>query len=181
MQALVQAVHALSSGGVTTTEARPPGIEEADTLWNSLFLADGGEAIRKLLRASGTDPVDMHPSIAWTQSDRVLPARELAELIVAWKEFQSRMLVFMKDYDALVCPASATPASKHGAARRPDFSYKYPHNLTGWPVVVVRGGTSSEGLPIGLQVVARPWREDVAFALAQQIEDGLGGWQPPQL
>ena len=181
VQALVQAVHALSAGGVTTTEARPPGIEKADTLWNSLFLADGGEAIRKLLRASGTDPVDMHPSIAWTQSDRVLPARELAVLIVAWKEFQSRMLVFMKDYDALVCPASATPASKHGAARRPDFSYKYPHNLTGWPVVVVRGGTSSEGLPIGLQVVARPWREDVAFALAQQIEDGLGGWQLPQL
>jgi amidase len=181
VRTLEQAVQALSAGGVTTREARPPGIEEADTLWNSLFLADGGEAIRKLLRASGTDPAEMHPSIAWTQSDRVLPARELAELIVAWKQFQSRMLAFMVDHDAILCPASATPASKHDEARRPDFSYKYPHNLTGWPVVVVRSGTSREGLPIGLQVVARPWREDVAFALAQKIEDTLGGWQPPDL
>jgi amidase len=43
-------------------------------------------------------------------------------------------------------------------------------NLTGWPTVVVRAGTSSEGLPIGVQVVAPLWREDVALALARQIE-----------
>ena len=38
------------------------------------------------------------------------------------------------------------------------------YNTTGWPGVVVRVGTSSEGLPIGIQVVFRPWREDVALA-----------------
>jgi len=51
--------------------------------------------------------------------------------------------------------------------------------LTGWPVVVVRSGTSPEGLPIGVQVAARPWREDVALSVAQQIETALGGWQRP--
>jgi len=47
--------------------------------------------------------------------------------------------------------------------------------------VAVRGGTSPEGLPIGIQVVARPWREDVALAVAQHLETVLGGWQRPNL
>ncbi len=53
--------------------------------------------------------------------------------------------------------------------------------MTGWPAVVARGGTSPEGLPIGVQVVARPWREDVALAVAQQIETISGGWQKPSI
>jgi amidase len=44
---------------------------------------------------------------------------------------------------------------------------------------VVRAGTSPEGLPLGVQVIARPWREDVALALARRIEATLGGWRPP--
>ena len=53
------------------------------------------------------------------------------------------------------------------------------HNLTGWPAAVVRGGTSPEGLPIGVQIAAKPWREDVVFAVAGVIEENLGGWRPP--
>ena len=45
--------------------------------------------------------------------------------------------------------------------------------------VVVRAGSSAEGLPIGVQVVARPWREDVALAVARHIEEALGGWRAP--
>ena len=63
----------------------------------------------------------------------------------------------------------------------PAFSYLSTYNLTGWPSVVVRGSTSPEGLPIGVQVVAGPWREDVALAVAQYIEAILGGWQRPLL
>ena len=47
------------------------------------------------------------------------------------------------------------------------------------PGVVVRGGTSSEGLPIGVQVVAAPTREDIALAVASRIEMRLGGFRPP--
>jgi len=38
--------------------------------------------------------------------------------------------------------------------------------VTEWPSAVVRGGTSPQSLPIGVQVVARPWREDVALYVA---------------
>jgi amidase len=52
------------------------------------------------------------------------------------------------------------------------------HNLTGWPAAVVRCGTSPEGLPIGVQVAAAPWREHIALAVAGRLEDVFGGWQP---
>jgi amidase len=52
-------------------------------------------------------------------------------------------------------------------------------NVTGWPAVVVRGGTAPDGMPIGVQVVAKPWREDQAIAVAAIIEKKLGGWQAP--
>jgi len=70
---------------------------------------------------------------------------------------------------------------EHGSTydRLPSFSYTMSSNLTGWPAAVVRGGTTRSGLPIGVQIVARPWREDVALELAQVLQDSLGGFQPP--
>jgi len=50
--------------------------------------------------------------------------------------------------------------------------------MTGWPAVVVRGGSTAEGLPVGVQVVAPPWREDVALALAAAIEATAGYVEP---
>jgi len=58
--------------------------------------------------------------------------------------------------------------------------YYCTHNLTGWPAVVVRVGTSPEGLPIGVQIAAKAWREDVALAVAKIVEDRCGGWVAPQ-
>ena len=52
-------------------------------------------------------------------------------------------------------------------------------NLTGWPAAVVRCGTSASGLPLAVQIAAKPFREDIALHVAQRLEDALGGWQPP--
>ena len=93
------------------------------------------------------------------------------------------MLGFLADYDVILAPAHAHAALRHGEltspGKSPAFSYSQTYNLTGWPSVVVRAGSSAEGLPIGVQVVARPWREDVALAVARHIEEALGGWRAP--
>jgi Asp-tRNA(Asn)/Glu-tRNA(Gln) amidotransferase A subunit family amidase len=49
------------------------------------------------------------------------------------------------------------------------------------PAATVRGGTSAEELPIDVQLVARPWRDDVALATALRVERELGPWPPPSL
>ena len=95
------------------------------------------------------------------------------------------MLSFLENYDVIICPVNATPAMAHGETndeeKFPAFSCTMTYNLTGWPGAVVRGGTSPEGLPIGVQIVSRPWREDVALAVAQHLETALGGWGRPSL
>jgi amidase len=95
------------------------------------------------------------------------------------------MLSFMENRDLILCPANATPALPHGqqsdSEHALDFTYMTTYAMTGWPVCVVRAGTSPEGLPIGIQIVGRPWREDVVLAAAAFLEKQLGGWQPPAI
>lgn len=110
-------------------------------------------------------------------------AADYARVLARWGRLRSRMLAFMEQWDVVVCPVSASPAVLHGTTadynQATMISYTVAYSLSGWPAVVVRAGTSPEGLPIGVQVVARPWREDVALAVAKHLEDRLGGWRSP--
>jgi fatty acid amide hydrolase len=100
-------------------------------------------------------------------------------------------------FDAIVCPPHALPALTHGSAYylTTAASYSMLYNLLGMPAGVVpvtrvrddeqnppRAGRDivertarevvrgSAGLPLGVQVVARHWREDVALAVMGAIE-----------
>ncbi len=61
------------------------------------------------------------------------------------------------------------------------FNYTLPYSLTGQPCVVVPSGRSRDGLPIGVQIVGRAWREDQAVAAARSIETTIGGWRQPSM
>ncbi len=136
--------------------------------------------MRRLLDQAGTQ--QLSPTIAAFFEDvPTFSTAELSEQVEQLDRARSAMLWFMKAYDAIICPVSASPAVFHGQSALTDFSYTYIYNLVGWPAAVVRGGTSPEGLPIGVQIVARPWREDVALALASRLEIATGGWQAPDL
>lgn len=176
----------LSDAGMAVEENRPEGIEQTSENFLGLFGADGGAGVQMLLQLAGT--TEMHPFM-----ERLLEilrpydmsTADFLGLMVKWDMFRSTMLSFLEKYDVIISPVNAYPAMPHGTTfdedKFPAFSYTLTYNLTGWPGVVVRGGTSPEGLPIGVQVVARPWREDVALAVAQHIETVLGGWQRPPL
>lgn len=181
-----KAANTLADAGASVKEDRPEGIEKSFEIFSSLGAADGGAGIEKLLHAVGT--TEMHP---WSQAllklyrASAMTTAEFSSLMLKWTMFRSSMLSFMERYDVIVCPVCAYPAQPHGttlkAEKIPAFSYTMAYNLTGWPSAVVRGGASLEGLPIGVQVVARPWREDVALSVAKYLEISLGGWQLPAL
>jgi amidase len=115
----------------------------------------------------------------WRLSE--LTGSEVEQLFADWDRFREAMLEFVDRYDAVLCPADHRPALPYGERDYFQFNYTLPFSLTGYPCAVVRAGTSPEGLPIGVQVAAGPWREDVALAVAKQIETALGGWQPTPL
>jgi amidase len=179
-----KAAQALADAGISVEETRPPGIEQTYEIYLGLFTADGGAGIESLLKEVGTRRV--HPlmqRVLDLQHQGAKTVAELAELVGRWDTFRREMLFFMSNFDALLCPVCSFAGMEHGSTydQLSSFSYTMTSNLTGWPAAVVRGGATPKGLPIGVQIIARPWREDVALALAKLLEDALGGWQRPLL
>ena len=155
--AVRSAARALRGAGAEVEERTPPGIERCWELTQGVWRWHRGES----------------------------SAGEYMGVQARWGRFRSAMLGFMEQRDLLLCPVAASPAVPHGATadylQASLISYTLAYSLCGWPAVSLRAGTSPEGLPIGVQVVARPWREDIALAAARTIELALGGWQPPPL
>lgn len=113
-----------------------------------------------------------------------------AAYVEAWEQQdfnKSRMLQWMTQYDVFICPTSNKPAQPidaepGGGFGAPGTTWQYTgvFNSTGWPSTVVRCGSSADGkLPIGLQVVAAPWRDDITLAVASYLESKSGGWRKP--
>ena len=180
------AASALAGIGVSTAAARPACLDSIRDQIHAFNAAMNQDQLDRILTRTGTtrSHLLLRQAIEFQHENSLSPA-ELAENLVWIDGFRSQMLSFLDDFDALLCPAHAHPAIAHGLSNTPEYKdgsmYSMVYNVTGWPGAVVRAGNSSAGLPIGVQIVARPWREDIALALAQRIEDSLGGWQRPQL
>ena len=184
IEAVGNAAKALEASVSGVQEARPPGIEQTYEIYLGLFTADGGAGLEELLEMAGTKKA--HPLLQRALELQRSHAKSIAafiKLLGQWDEFRRSLLSFMEQFDVIMCPVCSFTGMAHGSTydRLPAFSYTMTYNLMGWPAAVVRGGSSREGLPIGVQVVARPWREDVALAVAALIEKALGGYQRPPL
>ncbi len=183
-QAVRTAAVALAQAGVQVEEARPGVVDQTYEIYLGLFTADGGAGLEALSEMAHT--VRVHSLMQRVLDMQRAGAKSMAQfsaLVGRWDAFRRQMLAFMSNYDALLCPVCSFAGMVHGSTydRLQSFSYTMTANLTGWPAAVVRAGSTSRGLPIGVQIVAGPWREDVALALAQVLQDALGGWQPPPL
>jgi Asp-tRNA(Asn)/Glu-tRNA(Gln) amidotransferase A subunit family amidase len=91
----------------------------------------------------------------------------------------------MEDVTILLSPVSLGPAFRHGEGNwrvgekenyRETMRYSQWLNLAGFPGVAVPAGESREGLPIGVQVIGRPYEEELILAVAEAIERGRGSW-----
>jgi amidase len=172
------AARALAGAGCSVSEARPEGVEHAFELFARLFGADDSAAVLHLLEMIGTtQPSPLLVGLGQTVHAFATSAAGLSGLLAEIDVFRLEMLGFLASFDVIISPVTAAPACAHGTSLDPEvlpgFSYAMLHDLTGWPAVVVRGGTSPEGLPIGVQVVAAPWRENIALAAARVVERTL--------
>jgi Asp-tRNA(Asn)/Glu-tRNA(Gln) amidotransferase A subunit family amidase len=99
---------------------------------------------------------------------------------------RAEILRQMQDTPVLLSPVSTGPAFRHGQGNyspgtgyRDTMRFSQWLNLTGFPGVSVPVAVSNEGLPIGVQVIARPFEDELALAVAEVIEQARGPWQPP--
>ena len=172
---------ALAGAGCRVEESHPPGMEQSFDLLRGLLGATGRAGLKLALERAGT-PLD-ETNLSFVATAKALGPVELELLLERVDRFRSAALSWFQPYDLLVAPVNAGPALPVGEIedRIDDFTYTMTHNLTGWPSAVVRVGTSPEGLPIGVQFTAHPWREDVALAAAVYAEEVFGGWQRPPM
>ena len=91
-----------------------------------------------------------------------------------------------REVDVWLTPATphAAPAIGEPISREPKEAwnrYLVPFNLTGQPAIVVPGGFDRDGLPLGLQLVGRPFEEAIALraARAWERETEWGARRPP--
>lgn len=189
--AVEAAVRALVHAGLSVAHERPPGVEQGHDLWLKVFsrasvvlLRDAyagkeekaGDFVRwRLATADNTPTVTLDQYISsWLERDRV------REKLVRW----------MDDVPLIIAPVGATPALPHNAHKITvgeqtvsvfrAFSYAQTFNVFDLPVVVIPAGKSAGGLPIGVQIIGRPFEEETVLAAAAFIEETLSDGRYPR-
>ena len=188
-QAVESAARALSGAGLIVEQTRPPGIEQGHDLWLKLFSRASVVQLRNVYSGNEEKGGEF---VRWrlaTADDT--PALAIDDYIKSWLErdrLREGLLQWMEHTPLLIAPVGATPAYKHGTLKVTvgertmstfrAFSYSQTFNAFDLPAVVVPAGRSLEGLPIGVQIVGRPFAEEMVLDAAAIIEEALGGWQP---
>ena len=128
------------------------------------------------------------------------PAEEFVELVAARNSYQTQFDQALRDsnLDAILCPPFALPAVIHGTSKHllPAAADAIAYNVLGVPAGVVsitrvQPGEESDrtvgrdmaditaqkveqgsaGLPIGVQIVSRHWREDIVLTVMKTLEE----------
>jgi aspartyl-tRNA(Asn)/glutamyl-tRNA(Gln) amidotransferase subunit A len=104
------------------------------------------------------------------------PAAEYARCKEHQKLLRQEMLACFDGVDALLAPATTSPAPAADSTGNPAFNS--PWSYTGLPVVSVPSGMSPERLPLAIQLAGPPWSEAELFRAAAWCESALEGSVP---
>jgi len=153
----------------------------------SKLSAESRHGLARLAKKWGSKSVS--PTISARANRPGVTTPELTELLEKQDANRSKMLQWVKNYDVVLNPVFGHPAGlinggldeKGATINGRGANFNGTHNTTGWPAAVVRAATSPEGLPIGVQVIGQPWRDDIVLAASAFIERATGGWKRPPI
>lgn len=190
--AVEEAAALLAQTGFRVEKFRPDGLEEARELWWKFFGTAGGMILAPMLRGHEKElsPI-LREFFLWTSA---APAHTGESLLSAWlarDELREKILQQLRKYPVLLCPVAPIPAFRHGEREwqvegktvkyLDAWSYCEWFNLLGFPAAVVPIRISKDGLPIGIQIVGRPWEEELVLAVAAALEKARGPFRSPPL
>lgn len=173
------AAEALKSAGVIVEGVHIPVLEQIDStdvFWKLQVM----EAKPEFKRATAGHEADI---FQYAQVVFDTPDTSISDFVQAEQQAENLKDGFAKyfqRYDALLCPVTPVPAPKHGATEFVINGQKIPalnimkatvpFNVTGLPTLSIRFGTSHDGLPIAVQVVAPCLAESTVLHLASLLE-----------
>ena len=183
-RAVKTAAEALNDAGLIVEEQRPPHVERGNELWLKVFSRASVVQLRKVYEGREREGGSF---VSWrlaTADDN--PPPSLDEYIAGWMErdrLREELLRWMERVPILVAPVGATPAYPHdtlkvtvrgetfGTFRA--FSYAQTFNVFDLPVVTVPAGRTNAGLPIGVQIIGRPFNEEMVLQAAEIVEEAF--------
>ena len=191
-QAVRTAADALTRAGFQVEPFRPEGLDQAREIWRKFFVKIGGDLIGPMFHGREGD---LSPTLKqFFEMSEGEPALSGDALLQAWFARDSLRTAFvaqMRRYPILLCPAAAIPAFRHGErsweieGRAVEYldawSYAAWFNLLGNPAAVVPISQSNGGLPVGVQIVGRPWQEEEVLSVAAVLERECGGFRIPSI
>jgi Asp-tRNA(Asn)/Glu-tRNA(Gln) amidotransferase A subunit family amidase len=189
-QAVRDAARALEARGFHVHPFRPQVLEEARQLWWKFFVRCGAMLLDPLVR---NRQLDLSPTfLDFLAIAHKEPPLSGDELLSAWMEcdgLRRKLLAEMENFPILLCPVCSIPAFRHGErawlvdGQQVNYldvmRYTQWFNLLAVPAAVVPVGRSPEGLPIGVQIVGRPFEDERVLGIAAAIEAEYGYTPPP--
>ena len=190
--AIRTAAGALRRAGFQVEPFRPEGLELARQLWWKIFGIAGGMLLGPMMRGHEAEISPLLRQFSgWVATEPVHTGESLLDTWLQRDVVRMQIFAQMRKYPVLLCPAAAVPAFRHGErswqveGRTVQYldawSYTEWFNLLGTPAAVVPVGKSPEAMPIGVQIVARPWEEELVLSVAAAVEQQCGGWTPPPI
>ncbi len=185
------AAEALRDAGFRVEPFRPSTLELLRKLWHKFFVQCGAMFYAPAIRGREDElsPI-FREFLSLAAAAAPLSA---AQLLDAWAQLdlvRAQTLEEIKSFPILLCPVASIPAFRHGErswmieGRTVDYldvmRFTQWFNVLASPAAVVPVGTSPEGLPIGVQIVARPFDDEAALAVAAVV-DAAFGYRPPPL
>ena len=186
------AAEALHKAGFTVEPFCPEGLEQARQTWWKFFGIVGGMLLGPMTQGR---EADVSPTLKqFLARVATEPSHTGQSLLDAWIERDVvRLKIFeqMRKFPILLCPVAAIPAFRHGERSwqidgntveyLDAWSYTEWFNLLGTPAVTVPISSSKEGLPLGVQISARPWEEELVLSVAEILEKECCGWRQPPI
>jgi amidase len=189
--AVSAAAQTLRDAGFRVAPFRPRALESLRKLWWKFFVQCGAMFYEPEIRGRRDELSPIFQEFLGI-AEAVAPLTS-AELLAAWAELdllRSNVLAEMREFPVLLCPVASIPAFRHNERAwtidgRPveyldAMRYSQWFNAFACPAAVVPVGTSPEGLPIGVQIVARPFEDEIALGVAA-ILDTKFGFRPPSM
>jgi len=189
------AAAALRDAGFCVEPYRPRTLEALRKLWWTFFVQCGAMFYEPAIRGKRDrlSPI-FNEFLGFSEA---VPPLTAVELLDAWAELdllRSKTLEAMSEYPVLLCPVASIPAFRHGErtwvieGRAVEYldavRYTQWFNALAAPAAVVPVGRTDKnggsGLPIGVQIVARPFHDETALGIAA-IVDAAFGYRPPPL
>jgi len=183
------AAGALRDAGFLVEAFRPKTLEALRKLWWKFFVQCGAMFYAPEIRGREDQ---LSPIFAeFLAIAAGAPPLTATELLDAWAELdllRAKTLEEMKEWPVLLCPVASIPAFRHGERtwRIDGQSVEYLDavrhtqwfNLLGAPAAVVPVGRSNEGagsgLPIGVQIAARPFEDETVLGIASVVDAAFG-------